>query len=79
MKTNFFDILQVSKSWANYYGFKNCRTYQSENFYHVNTEGVELGFNSLLDLADDLAEYETSVHSVSFDTESGCLVINIYK
>lgn len=79
METNFFDILQVSKSWANDYGFKNYRTYQSEAFYHLNTGGVELGFDSLLDLASDLADLETSVHSVFFDTESGCLVINIYK
>jgi hypothetical protein len=79
MKVNFFDVLDISKRWASDYGFKNVRTYEGETLYHINTGGIEVGFDSIITLASDLSDYETCIHSVTFDSATGCIVINIFK
>lgn len=79
MKANYFQIRELANNWASAYKIQIFKIAEGRDFFYIYTSCIEIGFDNLVDLASDLADHETSIHSICKDVSTQMLTITIYK
>ena len=56
MKANYFQIREIVNNWASAYNIQIGKIAEGFDFFYIYTSSIEIGFDNLIDLANDLAD-----------------------